>query len=101
MDFRGHIDDDLRITFDRASTIDEPTVLPAQCPDVHETFVSLHFCDGPLVELQNRVENHRCRRPLLFAPCRNGSAPGHSCVILLSGIFQLCLRTATGFGQNE
>lgn len=31
----------------------------AMCPDVHETFISLHFRDGPLVELQNRAENHR------------------------------------------
>lgn len=59
MDFRGHIVDDLRTTSDRAATIDESTMLPVRCPDVHETFVSLHFRDSPLVELQNRVENHR------------------------------------------
>ena len=90
--YRRH---DLRTTFDRAATIDESMVLSAWCPDVHETFVSLFGW------FSRRITKSRKKSLLLFPPYQNRSPLKHSCVILLSGIFQLCLRTARDGFRTE
>jgi len=92
--YRRH---DLR-TFDRAATIDESTVLSAWCPVVHETFVSLHFSDGSLVELQSRVKNHRCYFHRTRIDRRWSIRALFCSLVFFNYVYG---RQETGFGQNE
>jgi len=92
VDFRGHIVvDDPRIAFDRVAAIDESTMLPARRPDVHETFISLHSCDGSPHAADYKIAR---KITVAFPPCRAESPSGHSRVIFTLWYFSIgcCLR---------
>lgn len=95
VDFRGHIVDDLRTTFDRAATIDESTVLPARC--VRMSMKHLSHCTFATV----LSSNYKIAQKITVVSTVPEWIAAEALVrYFVLWYFSIIFGT-TGFGQNE